>query len=616
MTTPNRNASRGTRHSSFNIVHFLALLLAACLIFSHSMSESVDHDEHQFVAGSALLARRGLLPYRDYPYLHTPYGVFADAAAFRLAGPSAKLLLTARLVSAACGFAMVALLASAVSSAYHNQPPWTRLWVPSAAVLLLLTNPLFAAVTGMAWNHDAAELPLFAAAMLFLRDIRRGSSSARSMLAAGALLGLSIGLRLTVAPAAAAFAGWALADTRRPWRRRLSLTGLFLLGAALALSPCGWLFLQSPRGFLFGNSEYPTLNTAYRIAHGSLTSSTTPMGKVSYFFSRIVFSSGSGFLVMLIGLTIWMRRSKRSDCAWSRLHSSSTPGRSGPGLGTSQAPKTSQPRGREEMTFLGLLILFLLPGSFAPAPLFIVYFYAPVPFVVLWLAYAWRPLLTPRDLLPPPVLRGRAGEGVGTAIAPPENPHPNSPSEYRERGKDEHVTVEYSNPPRQDRRTRFALHQGAAAVLMLCCLACGVPAYRHLATIFRPNQWVPLQVHNSGVDLRRQLEAAGAPRGPVLTLAPIIPLEGGLDIYEEFATGPFAFRAAPMVPATERQAFHLADSFDLSQLLKHRPPMAVLFNVEEREEESPMIGALPKECMKVRLVHGASVSLDRRAARE
>jgi len=600
MEATHRSIASRIQHSIFGIPLFL---LAAVLIFSHSVSETVDHDEHQFVAGAALLARHGLLPYRDYPYLHTPYLVFADAAVFRLEGPSAKLLLSARLLSAACGFATIVLLAAAVGSLYRDHPPATRRWLAPAAVLLLLTNPLFTAVIGMAWNHDAAELFLVAATWLFLRDIRRGSYTARSMLAAGALLGLSIGVRLTIAPAVAAFVGWPLADARLPWRRRLSAAGLLLIGMAVTLTPCGWLFLQSPRGFIFGNFGYPTLNTAYRIARESMASSTTPIGKTIYFLSRIVFSSGTGFLILLIALTIWLRRAKRFRfTSRESFREPPTPGRSGPGL-----PYGSEitRQGREEMRFLGLLILFLLAGSFAPAPMFIVYFYAPVPFAVLWLAYAWRPLLAPSSFPHP----GRAGDEVWTK-PPLDSPLANPPPEHRGRGKEGPI-IEYQQTPLAA-RSRITWQNGAATALVLCCLACGVPACRHLPTAFRPSRWVPLEVHDSGLALRRQLASAGAPPGPVLTLAPIIPLEGGMDIYEPFVTGPFAFRAAPMVPQTDRRALHLVDEYDLSELLKEHPPMAVLFNVEEREEETPMLRAVPKGCLMVRLVHGSSFSLDRK----
>ena len=70
----------------------LALFLFA-LLFGAAMSKRLDHDEHQFVASGALLARQSLLPYRDFPYFHMPYLVGLYALFFRA---SDHLLLAAR----------------------------------------------------------------------------------------------------------------------------------------------------------------------------------------------------------------------------------------------------------------------------------------------------------------------------------------------------------------------------------------------------------------------------------------------------------------------------------------------------------------------------------------
>src|SRR2546423_10484824 len=85
----------------------VTLALLFVLLFSAAMFKRVDHDEQQFVASAALLARKGLLPYRDYPYFHVPYLVYAYAAVFAFCG---RLLLGARVVSTICGFAIVAVV--------------------------------------------------------------------------------------------------------------------------------------------------------------------------------------------------------------------------------------------------------------------------------------------------------------------------------------------------------------------------------------------------------------------------------------------------------------------------------------------------------------------------
>src|SRR5258706_11870815 len=88
---------------TFHILACLAVLFVSLVLLG--MSKPLDHDEHQFVAAGALLARRGLLPYRDYPYFHMPNLVFVDALLFRFTG---HLLLAARAVSIVCGVSTAA----------------------------------------------------------------------------------------------------------------------------------------------------------------------------------------------------------------------------------------------------------------------------------------------------------------------------------------------------------------------------------------------------------------------------------------------------------------------------------------------------------------------------
>ena len=59
-------------------------------------------------------------------------------------------------------------------------------------------------------------------------------------------------------------------------------------------------------------------------------------------------------------------------------------------------------------------------------------------------------------------------------------------------------------------------------------------------------RWYPVLYHNAGVEIAGLL----GPQSHVLTLAPTLPLEGGLQIYPELATGPFALRAVTMTIGT------------------------------------------------------------------
>ena len=80
-----------------------------------------------------------------------------------------------------------------------------RRMIVAAVVLILISNPLFLFTSGRSWNHD---LPTVLTLLAFVAVAHRGlknPGSAWWMLAAGVLMGLAVGFRLTFAPPAAAF---------------------------------------------------------------------------------------------------------------------------------------------------------------------------------------------------------------------------------------------------------------------------------------------------------------------------------------------------------------------------------------------------------------------------
>jgi hypothetical protein len=75
------------------------------------------------------------------------------------------------------------------------------------------------------------------------------------------------------------------------------------------------------------------------------------------------------------------------------------------------------------------------------------------------------------------------------------------------------------------------------------------------------------------------------PVGKVLTLAPAVVVEAGLQIYPHFATGPFAWRIAPFVARARRADLRLVGPEDLESLLAADPPAAVMTGYEKRWEK-------------------------------
>src|SRR5207244_778571 len=133
------------------------------------------------------------------------------------------------------------------------------------------------------------------AAVLLLRQMPRGYRP-WPMLLAGLLLGVGVGVRLTVAPAALACAGFVLADRETPGRGRWVPALSLAAGFALALLPMAWTYHLAPWQFLFGNFGYPILNTAWREA-GPHPRDTSPLGKILV-FAFVCFAQPGNLLLL------------------------------------------------------------------------------------------------------------------------------------------------------------------------------------------------------------------------------------------------------------------------------------------------------------------------------
>ncbi|MCB9159710.1 MAG: hypothetical protein H6644_07615 [Caldilineaceae bacterium] len=121
----------------------------------------------------------------------------------------------------------------------------------------------------------------------------------------------------------------------------------------------------------------------------------------------------------------------------------------------------------------------------------------------------------------------------------------------------------------------------------LVSILLAIPAYAPgVMTLFQPAEWRPNKLHAQG---QWAMNLVGD--GPVLTLSPIPVLEGHAAIYPEFATGPFAWRVAPLVAPAQRADLHLVAPEDLDAFLENRPPAAVLVGLDNDDaaEEEPLV---------------------------
>lgn len=120
-------------------------------------------------------------------------------------------------------------------------------------------------------------------------------------------------------------------------------------------------------------------------------------------------------------------------------------------------------------------------------------------------------------------------------------------------------------------------------IISIISCARGASEYKPIANLFLPAEWFAIKAHR----FAEELSARVGP-GKMLTLAPAWPAEGKIPTYPEFASGPFAWRLAHLLPPEQRQQFHVVSPADLEAFLAKEPPAAILTGVEDDDLEAPL----------------------------
>lgn len=97
------------------------------------------------------------------------------------------------------------------------------------------------------------------------------------------------------------------------------------------------------------------------------------------------------------------------------------------------------------------------------------------------------------------------------------------------------------------------------------------------AKVASPNQWVPIQVHKTSLEMAQHFPE----QGPVLTLGPLYALEGSRDIYPELASGSIVYRVAGMMSTEQRDTTHTVGPNTIKALVQQSPPAGAILGVED-----------------------------------
>ena len=205
----------------------------------------VDNDEGYYGL-AAKLTIQGEVPYRDFFYPQAPLLPYVYGAWMQVFGVSVG---AARALSVIFALALGALICN------HAARRFGTIWVGAVAVVAFASTRLVSTWYSTTKTYALSTLLLFGAFMLLDRDAK-GRTPGR-WLAAGALVGLAIDVRLIFAATLPVFVFLL-------WRDRAaerSPAGHWVAGLALGLLPSLILLIVAPSQFVFGNIGFHSIRS-------------------------------------------------------------------------------------------------------------------------------------------------------------------------------------------------------------------------------------------------------------------------------------------------------------------------------------------------------------------
>jgi len=323
-----------------------------------------------------------------------------------------------------------------------------------AGAVLYVFNPLVDYANGYAWNHDVVIFCVAAAFWLYMSIDFAGRLQWARIAAIGALLTFASCMRITTAMVELLFLATLLSQPAKSFKERCRRVPPFLGAAAVVLIWPAWVVAQAPRAFFLNIVRIPMLYGEW-------------LGKIGMTHNKLdltVACLGTPGYLVLIGIAVYLGLAVLS--MRRRLHL--TEGRN--------------------LLLAPLLAAAFFVIAFLPPTMWRQYLAAPVPFIVIGLAY---PLLFLRK-----------------------------PSEA----------------------AKDARHFKTASVLVGVCVVVAVLSnsivLKRLPLALVPEEWTPIIKYKISEELAQTVLEPKK----VLTLAPLLALEGGCDIYDELSAGAIIYR--------------------------------------------------------------------------
>ncbi|WP_298908490.1 hypothetical protein [uncultured Aliiroseovarius sp.] len=158
-------------------------------------------------------------------------------------------------------------------------------------------------------------------------------------------------------------------------------------------------------------------------------------------------------------------------------------------------------------------------------------------------------------------------------------------------------------------RVPWSKHDYTRPILAAASLLCVLTALPWLASDLRTtlgaSTSTPQRTLAGGRALATTMTDHGIVNGKVATFLPIYPLEAGLDVYPELATGLFAYRIAEHTDPDLAKHYVMAGPDQISSVFDREPPAAFLLGYE-RTLEAPLLNYAKAHGYREVSVHGLS----------
>lgn len=245
--------------------------LALLLLTGFCLGRGYNHDEEQFLAAAVLAMDAA--PYRDFVYLQTPAYPLLLAGLFNVLGLEGGFFLVARLVTL-----VLTIAAMAAYWCHCVHEAGDRRVAAGIGLLFIASTAIQPAIDSL--RNDMAPC----AAMLWALVLLARGGRVRTM-AAGLLLALAVGLKLSYAFAPLILTGWMV------FRHR-SLLPWLVLGGALGAVPMAPWIIAGWEGFVEGAFTYHRTTPALWHAEASL-SAYFSLEYLAEFLNRRVFTDAA-----------------------------------------------------------------------------------------------------------------------------------------------------------------------------------------------------------------------------------------------------------------------------------------------------------------------------------